>query len=1084
MLRPNSGPASSKSRNIHSCHGLYWFPMFAFRPLLFLFFLTLPSFGATFGTVVAHAQPLADLALDEARKRLYVVNTASNQVEVYSTSTNPPRLSSTIATDSTPLAIAISPSGRALYVACYGASALDIIDLTSATFSSRSVTLGASPQGVAVGFNEKVLISTIGTGTGQDILITYDPTADAAYALQAVVIAPPAPSVPALPPPGGVMSLASHARLQASQDGRTIVGVHETTTSRTAFVFDVNSSTVLSSRTIPAISPVVAVSPDGSRFLTGPTLFDTASMLVLAQQSSNNSPFVFPANTTFNTQTVQGGAVFAQTSSGQALVTAYNIVPVASPTAPPNTSELLFNRPDNLLIQLGIQLPENLGGRMVITSDSATIYAISQSGFMVLPIGTLQQLPLAIPDSNVALLAFDQCGVTAAQNSAVIPIRNAGGRNLSATVQILASTATSPAVRVAARPYGGDLTAQFNSAAARTLGTATPDQLLIQSPEAVNVVPTVRVFQNNRNSEARGTILPVDTGAGSLGLTDLVADTARQRLYIANPGLNRVEVFDMQKQQFLAPIGVGQLPSSLAFGEDGNTLYVANSGGESISIVDLTQLAVVGQVSYPPIPFNATFTIITPTLIASSRLGPQVLMSDGTLWKIVGSTLVPRTLNANIFGTTTRSVLALSMASTPEGAYVLMLATSGVGYLFDSSIDNFVSARQVVPTPIAGYFGPIAAGPNGQYFLTDDQVLNQALTSVGSSATVGSPTSTGRPVFAVAAVSAQSFARFSMPVRASASVTPTDAGLVEVVDAASLRTTVSANALEGPLSVVIGTARVNVNGRTMALDPAASTAYILTTSGLSVIPISGATSAQNSPQLSGTPILNSANLTAGIAPGGLLSIFGRNLAASATSAGTPLPSILGGTCVTLNNAPIPLLATSPTQINAQVPFTLAAGRYPLVVRSIANQAASATANATVAKYAPAIFFDDQGPAIFHHDGTHVDKDHPASRDEPLTIYLTGLGTTTGGKVTTGNPSPSDPLAVTAAVQLYFGNPLIKDAAVIVDWSGLAPGMVGVYQINCRIPGTHLKGDALPVTVRIGGVSNPTTGPTAAVVYVD
>jgi uncharacterized protein (TIGR03437 family) len=138
----------------------------------------------------------------------------------------------------------------------------------------------------------------------------------------------------------------------------------------------------------------------------------------------------------------------------------------------------------------------------------------------------------------------------------------------------------------------------------------------------------------------------------------------------------------------------------------------------------------------------------------------------------------------------------------------------------------------------------------------------------------------------------------------------------------------------------------------------------------------------------------------------------------------------------------------------------------------------------VSKYAPAIFFDAQGPAILHHDGTRVDKDHPASRDEPLTIYATGLGVTTGGKVVAGSPSPSEPLAVTAPVQVFFGNPNIKDAAVIVDWSGLAPGMIGVYQINCRIPGTHLKGNALPVTVRIGGVSNPVTGPTAAVVYVD
>ena len=62
------------------------------RALVFLAAASLPSFSATFGTVVAHAQPIADLAIDEARHRLYIVNTASNQVEVYSTTTNPPRL--------------------------------------------------------------------------------------------------------------------------------------------------------------------------------------------------------------------------------------------------------------------------------------------------------------------------------------------------------------------------------------------------------------------------------------------------------------------------------------------------------------------------------------------------------------------------------------------------------------------------------------------------------------------------------------------------------------------------------------------------------------------------------------------------------------------------------------------------------------------------------------------------------------------------------------------------------------------------------------------------------------------------------
>jgi DNA-binding beta-propeller fold protein YncE len=108
----------------------------------------LPSLGATFGTVVPHTLPVADLVLDEARKRVYLVNTYENQVDVYSTATNPPSSSTSVKTSATPLAIAMSRSGKFLYVACYDASTLDIIDLTSASFSKTSVTLAAKPEGV------------------------------------------------------------------------------------------------------------------------------------------------------------------------------------------------------------------------------------------------------------------------------------------------------------------------------------------------------------------------------------------------------------------------------------------------------------------------------------------------------------------------------------------------------------------------------------------------------------------------------------------------------------------------------------------------------------------------------------------------------------------------------------------------------------------------------------------------------------------------------------------------------------------------------------------------------------------------
>jgi len=1063
----------------------------------------LPCLSANFGTVINHTDALSDMVLDESRKRLYVLDPIASQVEVYSTASKTPAPSSFINLDTNcgPPAMAMARPAAAnaspqfLYVACYFTQSLDVIDLTKLA-KTASVTLPANPQAVAVGFDGKVLVSTIGTTAGQNILTIYDPSPTAANVLGSVLITPAAPAVPTVPPPNGTPFLASHARLQPTTDGKTIIGVHEfANNTRTVFVYDVASATVLRSRTVAVISPVLAVSPDGSRFLSGPFLFDTQSLAILAQQNTTNSPFTFIGGANFNLQTNQGGAVFSP--DGTELFAAYNIIPNLNPVPQSNASQLLVNTPNSLLIQLGVQLSQNLSGKMVITADGTTIYALSQSGFLVLPVSTLgtTAAPIAVPDSNVALLVSDQCGVNAAQNSAVIPVRSLTGTALTVSAQLLnTTTATSTTVRTTVKTYGGDVTASFSAGAARTLGTSAPDQLLIQAAQAVNIVPNVRIFQNDRNAEAAGNILPVDIGATTTGLTDMLADSGRQRLYIANPGLNRVEVFDMKQQKFLTAFNVGQLPRSLAFGTDTNTLFVANSGGESISIVDLNK-GTVSSAQFPTLPFGTTLGIVTPQVIASSENGPQVVMSDGTLWRIVGTTVVPRRpLNAGIFGTAISVAGPQTMASTQDGKFVLLLSSSGAAYLYSSDVDDFVRSATVLTGAITGYFGPIAAAPAGQYYLVDDRLLDSSLTQLaGPSGTVGPtpggglpiPTATTRPISAVAAVGALSYLRFSTPVRASATAAVTDAGLVELITAdlstGTLRTTAAANALEGPLTQAAGATRLAVNGRTMAVDPSATTAYVLTASGLSIIPLASTGAA--APQTTNAGVVNPANFQTRVAPTGLVSIIGKNLAATA-AAKAPLPSVLGGACVTLNNTPIPLMATSATQINAQVPVTLAAGNYPLVVRNITNQEASNSITVAVSKYAPAIFVDSQGAAIFHKDGSRVTQDNPAVRDEELTLYATGLGPTIGGRVVTGQGSPASPLAVTGPIALYFGDPTRNDTGVIVDWSGLAPGEIGMYQINGRVPGRHFSGDNLPVTLRVGGVNSPTTGANVPLVFVN
>jgi uncharacterized protein (TIGR03437 family) len=492
--------------------------------------------------------------------------------------------------------------------------------------------------------------------------------------------------------------------------------------------------------------------------------------------------------------------------------------------------------------------------------------------------------------------------------------------------------------------------------------------------------------------------------------------------------------------------------------------------------------------------FGSTLPILTPLLVTSTQHGPQVVMSDGTLWQVAGNTVTPRTLNPLIFGAATAIAGAAqaSFVSSPEGAYALLVAGSGTGYLYSASDDDFITTRTVATTPITStYFGAAAAGPNGSYFLVNGLQLNSALTIVSGTATGGTspgpgpvpvPVSSTRPVSALAAVNAQSYVRFTTPLRASASAAPSDAGLVELVSVSSQSATATANALEGPLTQVTGAARVSVPARGMVFDAASSTAYALTASGLSVIPMTAATSA--APQVSPGGVVNLANYQARIAPGGLFAIFGKNLAGNAVYSSTPLPTVLGGVCVTVNNAPIPLIATSAGQINAQIPPTLAAGSYPLVIHSVSSQTAASSVNMTVVRYAPAIFVDQEGAAIFHQDGIRVDQYHPARRDEPLSIFATGLGVTTGGRVTAGVPAPSNPLAVTGPVGVFFGNPSISNSGVIVDRSGLAPGEIGVYQINCRVPGNHLSGNGLPVTLQIGGTASPTTGPNVAVVWVE
>ncbi len=110
------------------------------------------------------------------------------------------------------------------------------------------------------------------------------------------------------------------------------------------------------------------------------------------------------------------------------------------------------------------------------------------------------------------------------------------------------------------------------------------------------------------------------------------------------------------------------------------------------------------------------------------------------------------------------------------------------------------------------------------------------------------------------------------------------------------------------------------------------------------------------------------------------------------------------------------------------------------------------------------FCDARVPAVTHADGTLVTFDSPAKAGEVVVIYATGLGET-DPPVPAGQPTPTPAPRARYAFSLQFDFspnarprfpsriPFSRPSGPAPEFVGLAPGQVGLYQINVRIPET-------------------------------
>lgn len=214
-------------------------------------------------------------------------------------------------------------------------------------------------------------------------------------------------------------------------------------------------------------------------------------------------------------------------------------------------------------------------------------------------------------------------------------------------------------------------------------------------------------------------------------------------------------------------------------------------------------------------------------------------------------------------------------------------------------------------------------------------------------------------------------------------------------------------------------------------------------------------------------VVNSASGRFALAPSGLATIWGTNLAGGAApaSATLPLPRQLAGVRVLFNSVAVPLLYVSDRQINFLVPTSIEGNSAEIAVEftDAGTTDRSAPITAPVRFNDPGIFAaaESRIAAAVVVGTADTTATRPVAGGELLAIFGTGLGALL--------PSPIVTLAETARVPEV----LIGGQRAEVLFSGGAPGFPGLYQVNVRVPAGLLPGPQT-LTFRIDdAVSNET-----------
>jgi uncharacterized protein (TIGR03437 family) len=266
-------------------------------------------------------------------------------------------------------------------------------------------------------------------------------------------------------------------------------------------------------------------------------------------------------------------------------------------------------------------------------------------------------------------------------------------------------------------------------------------------------------------------------------------------------------------------------------------------------------------------------------------------------------------------------------------------------------------------------------------------------------------------------------------------------------------------------------------------------------------------------QIGNIVVTSAASFQRGLpAPGSIATIFctGLTVTGVVAATGTPLPYMLEGVTVTIFGAAAPLFAADLggyQQINFQVPIDFPAPvdiNAPQII--VRQNGALGSASTTSDPTSPGEFFRIGATqfGVFQHalDYSLVTPDNPAKAGETIIAYATGLPPATP-PVPIGQPAPLSP--VSHVPQLNLGNEMnliglsLNYATFLIDpvpqmgsgdstgllpipFMGLAPGSVGLYQINFVFP-PGLRPGNMPILLVREVCGGPVTGCAAPADFV-